>query len=122
MADEARVQIQFSAEKGSFKMGPFGSSVTSDVTGNGGGHPGLVNIDTTYEAISFGDITPGLILFKNLDTTNYVEVGLEVSSTFYPVMKLEPGDEQLIRLAGSVSLFGKANTAACDCQIVGLSA
>ena len=118
----ARVNIQFSADKDPFKLPAIGSSVTSTMTGNGGGNPGLQNIGTTYEAISFGDITPGLVFAKNLDDTNYVELGLDVSLTFYPLIKLEPGDECVFRLAGSVSLYGKANTAAVDCQIVGLSA
>lgn len=79
----------------------------------------IQNIGTTYEAIvedaSIG--TPGMAIFRNLDPTNYVEIGLEVAATFYPFLKLKPGDPPAIfRISGT--LYARANTAAVDLDIV----
>lgn len=79
----------------------------------------IQNIGTSYEAIvedaSIG--TAGMAVFRNLDPTNYVEIGLEVAATFYPLLKLKAGDPPAIfRISGA--LFARANTAAVDLDIV----
>ena len=59
------------------------------------------NIGTVAEALEPGDlITPGFAVFVNLTDpdadpapTNYVEVGLYISGTFYPFLKLKPGEQ-----------------------------
>lgn len=72
---------------------------------------GVMIVGTTHEAISLGDVaTPGWCWFENLDPTNYVEIGVVVSSTFYPVIKLKPGEFQPCRL-GTTAPYAKANTA-----------
>lgn len=72
---------------------------------------GAQTIGTSYEAIAIGDVaTAGVAVFKNLDATNYVEIGVEVSAAFYAFAKLKPGEAYPIRLA-SGTIFAKANTA-----------
>jgi hypothetical protein len=77
-------------------------------------------IGTTYEAIALGDLASvGFAMFRNLDTTNYVEIGGEQGANFVPVLRLNPGETAgPLRLA-STSVFGRANTAAVnlDCTI-----
>ena len=77
----------------------------------------MQNIGTSYEAVNVADLTnKGFALFTNLDATNFVEVGVEVSAAFYPFLKLLPGESSVVRLSPSVSLFAKADTAAVNLE------
>jgi len=71
-------------------------------------------IGTTEEALDIPtDIgTAGYILIKNLDSTNFVEVGLTASYT----IKLKAGEVALFR-ADSNSLYAKADTANVNVQL-----
>lgn len=75
-------------------------------------------VGTAYEAIAFGaDLaTKGWATFRNLDPTNFVELGLEVSAAFYAFAKLLPGEECVFPIGGT--LFAKADTAPCDLEVV----
>jgi hypothetical protein len=76
---------------------------------------GVQNIGTTYEAVSLGAIAAnGVSHFTNLDATNYVEIGVEVSSAFYPLVRLNAGESYTFRLAQGVTIFARANTAAVN--------
>lgn len=78
-------------------------------------------IGTTYEAITMPEgvtaATQGWAYLHNLDSTNYVEVGVEVSAAFYPLVKLKAGERFALRFAPSVALFSRANTAAVRLSI-----
>lgn len=51
-------------------------------------------------ALDLGSVaTPGWSAFINTDATNYVQVGFNTGGLFYPMLKLLPGESQLIRLA-----------------------
>jgi len=72
------------------------------------------NIGTTEEALALGDVaTPGFAVFQNLDGTNFVEVGSYVAGTFYPFLKLKPGEMQMVRI-GVAAPYAKADMAAID--------
>lgn len=72
---------------------------------------GTQEIGTSEEALTVGDVSSlGLVVIKNLDETNFVEVGLTASYT----IKLLPGQACLFPPAGT--LYAKANTAACDVE------
>lgn len=63
------------------------------------------------EALALGDVaTPGFCIFKNLDDTNYVEIGV---GSFTPFLKLKPGELALCRL-GTTAPRAQADTAAVD--------
>lgn len=49
----------------------------------------------------------------NTDATNYVEIGVQVSGTFYPLLRLDPGEGFPIRLAQGISPYARSHTAAC---------
>ena len=74
---------------------------------------GIQTIATTAEAITYGDVTtPRQCYLRNLDDTNFVEVGIDVADTFYPLAKLYPSaDPMLFTIADSVVLYAKADTA-----------
>ena len=59
--------------------------------------------------------TRGFALFRNLDTTNYVDVGVDVAAAFYPFARLLPGECAVVRL-GTLAPYAKANTAAVRLQ------
>jgi hypothetical protein len=62
-------------------------------------------------------LTPvGWALFQNLDPTNYLQIGVQVAGTFYPLLRLMPGDPpQSMRLDG-LTVYALAHTAACNLQ------
>lgn len=77
---------------------------------------GVQPIGTAYEAVTIGDVgTAGWAAFINLDTTNYVELGVEVAAAFYPLVKLLPGEVALFRLAAG-TFHARANTAGVNLQ------
>jgi hypothetical protein len=72
-------------------------------------------VGTTYEAIVTGDLaSAGVATFRNLDATNYIEIGLEVSAAFQPMLRLNSGESfGPIRLS-TLNIFARANTAAVN--------
>jgi len=68
------------------------------------------NVATSWGALGLGGVvTPGIAIFKNLDDTNYVEIG-DGTTAF---AKLLPGEQCILRLA-LAALQARANTAAVD--------
>jgi len=58
-----------------------------------------------------GVSTPGLAAFANLDSTNYVEIGIQVAGTFYPFLKLLAGQQAGPMFLGASAIYARANTA-----------
>lgn len=81
-------------------------------------HATTQDIGTAYEAVVVPAevATKGFAFFKNLDATNYLEIGVEVSSAFYAFAKLKAGQSALVPLS-NISLFAKANTGACILEL-----
>lgn len=75
----------------------------------------IQNIGTSTEQLSFGDVTtPGYLLVKNLDATNFVLVSLAtpaISGTSF--CKLLPGECCLVPTR-QTTVYAIADTAACD--------
>jgi|GEM_PF-744641 len=69
-------------------------------------------------AIPAGVATLGIASIKNLDATNYVELGVVVSATFYPVNRFKATEEYKVRLVPGVSYYMRANTATVSVQVV----
>lgn len=74
------------------------------------------NIPTTAAgtALTLGAVTsPAWALFKNLDSTNYVEIGIQSGGAFYATVRVDPGKYcGPLRLAGTP--YARANAAAVD--------
>ena len=71
------------------------------------------DIGTSNEALNISsDISSaGWAWFRNIDDTNFVEVGVQdANSNFIPFIKLKPGEFAIMRLATS-SIYAKADTA-----------
>lgn len=126
MANEITVATQLAVTNGDFKIQKVGSAqLRRDQVQAEGGGPGIVVIGTAGEDIVLTDLTAvGYFWAKNIDPTNFVEVGIFEAATFRPFCKLKPGDEMVLRLSDSIpgtrTLRMKADTAACKVHIVAL--
>jgi hypothetical protein len=114
MANEIRVGVNLSCVNGNFISNQDYTKEVDQAT-EGGGNPGTISVATAYAQISgLADMTnEGYCIARNLDSTNYLEIGVEVSAAFYPLIKLKAGEISVFRLTPGVSVFARANTAAC---------
>ena len=124
MADEIQIMQGLIAEKavisGKVKAGVRVNSETLKFNWTGPKHVDEVqNIGTTYEAVTTGDLAgAGWAMFANLDSTNYVELGVEVTSTFYPLVKISAGAKAGPFELSDLTFHARANTAAVDMRKV----
>lgn len=80
----------------------------------------IQTIGTTYEVIYKGDIgTIGFMQFVNLDSTNYVDIGREISAAFEAFIRVMPGKTSPpIKTSALTAIYGRANTAACNVRCI----
>jgi hypothetical protein len=115
MADELSIALSISETKNSVTTArSFTDSF--DVSGT----PlisAVQNIGTSDETLSLGDVTSlGYIFLRNVDATNYVEIGY-TSGTYFG--KLKPSEFAVLRAgAGLTAIHAKANTAAINLDYV----
>jgi hypothetical protein len=70
-----------------------------------------IGTGTTGESLELGDlIDVGVAVFNNLDDTNFVEVGQQVSGAFEALIKLKPGEVFLFRLTSGLAPYARADT------------
>jgi hypothetical protein len=111
MADEITVTASLNVSNGSqlFRFAPAALSVTQ--TAQGGPTPGYWTVGTTEENNAFPELTTeGWLAMQNLDSTNYVEWGF---ATGVYGGRLRAGEFAMFRTNPGLTLFMKANTAAC---------
>ena len=68
-----------------------------------------------HEAIDIGDVgTEGWCYFRNIDDTNFVEIGVDVAAVFKPIIRLEIGEFTVFRASpvAGATLYAQADTAA----------
>jgi len=111
MSKEISVTLGVSCQKGNLTFSRASVTQKVDMAGTHRSND-TQDITTTPAAlaISASVATPGITYLRNLDTTNFVQVGVYVSSTFYPLLKLLPGESQMVRLA-ITNPYAKADTA-----------
>lgn len=75
------------------------------------------SIATTDTALTIGSIaTLGVMVVKNLDATNFVDIGSYVGGTFYPLVRVLAGERYPFRVKPGLTLYAKAGTAAVKIQ------
>ena len=114
MANELSLSVSLAFSKGGASVARSeGIQVT--VTGDAFSHE-VQEIGTVEEALAQGSElgTPGYIFIKNLDSTNYVEIG---STTGVYDIKLKAGEVCLYR-HNSATVYAKSNTATCNVEYV----
>jgi len=66
-----------------------------------------------HEALTLTDLTAnGWAHFRNRAPTNFVQIGVDVDGTFYPLVRLNAGESCMFRLAQGVTPYAKADTGA----------
>jgi len=110
MADEITIAATLQVENGNYSDSRKLTRLTADQA-TLGGTSGIQEIGTSYEAITLGDVsTQGYVYIRNTDTTNFVEIGIEVAAAFNAMIKLLAGEVAVFRAGGT--LYAKADTAA----------
>ncbi|RPI76136.1 MAG: hypothetical protein EHM42_10765 [Planctomycetaceae bacterium] len=118
MADEIKVRVKTTLANG-YLADLFDPGEVSITQTTGLKHCPVVDIGTSEEDISFGDISAaniGYCAMRNLDTTNYVDIGPKSGGAMVGMLRLKPGEPQSMRLVPGVTLRAVANTAACKVQ------
>lgn len=79
---------------------------------------GVQSIGTSYEAIDLANVASdgGAVYLFNRDSTNFVEVGREISAAFESFITIAPGEFAYLPGASDKDLFAKADTAAIDLE------
>ena len=74
-------------------------------------------IGTTEEAIDLTDLTTnGVAKFRNRDAANFIQIGVKPAATFYPLVRLNAGEEWIFRLSQGITPYAIADTGACVMQ------
>lgn len=118
MANEITQNIQISASKGGADVS-IASRERFNMTGNDMSQL-TQNIGTTAETLNLGDISaaPRQLVVKNLDQTNFVEIGGDSGLTVFKI-KLRPNDCCAFE-PSSGTIYAKADTASCLVQIIAI--
>lgn len=61
--------------------------------------------------------TEGWCFAKNLDATNFIEIGVQVGGTFYGLIKLKPGEPALFRWS-STAPYVRADTGVANLELM----
>lgn len=122
MANEITIKETITVSNGNFKDTFAPGTLFLDQATATGGNPGTVNVGTSEQDISFGDVTPNLVVMRNMDSTNYVKYGPKSGGSMIEFGRLKPGTSARFILAPSVTLRMVANAAACKVLIKGYSA
>ena len=121
MADEITVNARLGVSNGGFVAERNPGRLQVDQATQGG-IGSVQTIGTTYEAIALGDVsTEGYAQFINLDASNFVDIGIDVAATFYPVVRLLAGETAVFRVS-TQALYAKADTAAVKLDVFILEA
>lgn len=120
MADEITMTASLSIRQSATGLNQtFSRNTSLDLTASPPNmSPGIVEIGTTHEAISFGDVAAagGVAWVQNLDDTNFVSIGRDVAASFYGTIRIPPLTGYPI-VVDNTALYAKADTAACDVLI-----
>lgn len=117
MANEITITLSASCANGYFKSAFQPGSIQLNQTAIGG-HGPVVSVGTSEEALTFGDIsTLGYMALRNLDTTNYVDIGPESGGAMVPMVRLKAGNVAIMRLKPGITVRAQANTAAVKLQV-----
>lgn len=81
-----------------------------------GGRGGIQEIGfAAHEVVIATDVTTeGWVIMRNIDATNFVDIGVDVAAAFEPMIRMEPGEPCCFRASkdAGATLYAKADTAA----------
>lgn len=115
MANEITETYRLSVTNGNYESGDVTITNYQSDQASVGEAGGVQAIGTSEETLSSGDLTnKGLLWIKNLDTTNYVELGF--ATGVYPILLEANGGWARFKTSTSATVYLKADTAACNVQ------
>ena len=118
MANELKVVTQLTCTNGNLDyQGKSLSTNFDQSTARAGTF--TVDVGTSEETVTLGDLSPGFCRVINLDSTNYVELGF--STGVYGIKLRANKGVALFERNGSSTIYVKANTAACKIQFEALN-
>ena len=119
MANEITVTTELRLANGNLILNGEQSSKTFDqVTARGGSF--TVDVGTSEETITLGDLAPGWMRLTNLDGTNFVEVGF--STGVYGIRLSKSKGVALFERKAATTIYIKADTATCKVQVEAINA
>lgn len=111
MAGTITASLNCSVVNGAFSADANIAPVSIVQTALGGGNPGTVTITTAEGDITIGLTTPGICVLKNIDDTNYFEIGPKSGGVMVLWQKVKPGEFAFFRFGAAVTPRAKANVA-----------
>lgn len=116
MANELKITSALRFSKGTVRYDIAESDQYVDISGDHSIYR-TQEIGTSAETLDIGEIsTVGWSFFRNLDNTNYVEIGYD-DTGFKNLIKLKPGEYCMVRL-GQNAPYARADTAAVDLEYI----
>ena len=116
MANELKITTALRFVKGTINFDIAESDQYVDVSGDHSIYR-TQEIGTSAETLDIGEITTvGWAFFRNLDNTNYVDIGYD-DSGFKNLIRLKAGKYCIFRLAQNTP-YAKANTANIDLEYI----
>ena len=119
MPNEITVSTSLQLANGKLIVNSINGGFQADQATAKGGGPGTVDVGTSEQTIDFGDIAPGFVELRNLDDTNFVELGF--STGVYGIRLIADGGPALFYLNTGATLYAKADTAGCAVQITAVN-
>jgi len=122
MADEITTKVQVTCAHGDWSFSRTVNKTSTQATA--GQYTNAQAVGTTHEALALpADISAkGIVLLVNQGPTNYAEIGVDVSGTFYPLGMLPLGVPTLFYMASGATPYVKANAAGIVLDVSILSA
>jgi hypothetical protein len=120
MANEITVTAGIRVLNGNSSFSQPATAKSADQAAIGGPTPGAISVGTSEESTAFPELTTeGWLYLQNNDATNYVQWGF---STGVYGGRLKAGESALFRMEPALTLYLKANTAACNVLVAGFEA
>lgn len=99
MADEARLQARLTVALGNLRYDSTSLTIDMDVPSNKAAM-NVQRVGTTAEAVILGDVTDcGVAYFRNLEATNFVEIGTGTGGSFVAFARLNAGEAAFVPLS-----------------------
>jgi hypothetical protein len=122
MAEEISVTIAVTVNNSGF-VDDFNSGRLTFTQVAVGADAGTVSVTTSEGNLSLANLTTnGFLILKNLDSTNFIDYGLDDSGTMKACGRLLAGEVNFIRVKPATSVRLKADTATCKLRYWALNA
>jgi hypothetical protein len=113
MANEITYSMSLSCVKGNSSEKQAPGTLNADQTTQGVAGDVQI-IGTSEEVVAYGDlVAPRWAFFRNLDTTNYIDIGPTSGGAMVACIRLKAGECAQFPIGASVVLRAQANTASC---------